>query len=346
MKLLKELTEAHGAPGFEDDIRKIVKRELKKVCNEVKNDHMGNVICFKKGTGKNRPKLMISAHMDEIGFLVKFIDDKGFIRVDPIGGFDPKTLIAKRVMVHGRKKRYIGVMGTKPVHIMTEAEKGKMPTLDDLFIDIGLTKKELEKDVEIGAMVTLVQEFVDHGKLVSTKALDDRVGVYVMIEAVKKAKNHQCDIYAVGSVQEEVGLRGATTAAYGIAPDIGLALDVTLACDVPGTSPQDHISQLGGGAAIKVKDSSVICNPKLVQMLQDLAKKNKIKYQMDVMPRGGTDTGAIQRSRQGVGSCGISIPTRYIHSVVETASKADIKACIDLLAKFIENCHKADCVLS
>lgn len=341
MELLKKLAEAHGVSGFEDKVSDLIIRELKPLVDDIKTDVMGNIIGVKKAKVKNPLRVMISAHMDEIGFMVKHIDDNGFIRFEPNGGFDPKTLIAHRVLVHGRKKRFDGVVGTKPIHLMSESERSKLPELKELFIDIGLTKKEVEKDIEIGDMISLVQNFVDHGKHVSCKAFDDRAGVYVMIEALRILKKHDVEIYAVASVQEEVGLRGAITAAYGVNPDIGIALDVTLACDIPGGSKEEEIASLGGGVAIKLKDSSLICNPKLVRFMRDIAKKYKIKNQLEILPRGGTDAGAIQRTHAGVAAITLSIPTRYVHSVVETANKDDIKATIELLAKFLENAHDA-----
>jgi endoglucanase len=177
---------------------------------------------------------------------------------------------------------------------------------------------------------------------VCCKALDDRVGVYVMLEAMKKAKNAKADIYAVGSVQEEVGLRGAITSAFDVDPQVGIALDVTLACDVPGAGKHQQITVLGEGTAIKLKDSSSLSNPKLVKKLRDIAKKKKIKHQLEILPRGGTDAGAMQRTRAGVAVCTISIPTRYVHSVVEMAHKDDIKASIDLLAAFLNAAHEGD----
>lgn len=347
MKLLKKLTETAGVSGHEDQVRTIVKNELSRTCDQVKTDFLGNVIGYKKAKaskGKksaSRPRrVMIAGHMDEIGFIVKHVDEKtGFIRIQPLGGFDPKTLIAKRVLVHG-KKQFHGVIGTKPVHIMGDDERGKLPKLEQLHVDLGVSASVVKKNVSIGDQVSLVQNFLDLGDSVTCKALDDRVGVYVMIEAVKKVKNNKVDIFAVGSVQEEVGLRGAITSAYGVEPEIGVALDVTLACDVPGVSPDKHIAKLGDGVAIKIMDGASISNPKLVKKFQKIARDRSIKHQMEILPRGGTDAGAMQRTHAGVAAITLSIPTRYVHSVVEMASKKDIKAAIDLLAAFLEAAHE------
>ena len=343
MKLLKELCEARGVPGCEDAIRKIVMRELKPLCSSVKTDMLGNVIGFKRGKGpaRNRRRVMISAHMDEIGFIVSHIDDNGFLRVDPVGGINPKTIAAQRVWVCGRK-RLQGVIGSKPIHILKDEERKKPLTIEEIFIDLGMPAKQVKKSVEVGDPVVFEQTYAEIGDTVCCKALDDRVGVYVMIEALKKAKKAQVDIYPVGSVQEEVGLRGAVTSAFAVDPHVGIALDVTLACDVPGAGKHQQITALGEGTAIKLKDSSSLSNPKLVKKLRAIAKKNKIKHQIEILPRGGTDAGAMQRTRGGVAVCTISVPTRYVHSVVEMAHKDDIQASIDLLAAFLNAAHEGD----
>jgi endoglucanase len=342
MELLKKLCEAHGVPGREEAVRTLVVSELKKICDEIRTDALGNVIALKKGNGRG-PKVMLAAHMDEIGFLVSHIDEKaGFLRIDPVGGFDPRVLMAQRVIVHTDKGDLIGIIGSKPPHILTEEERKKPLELKDLFIDLGLPAEEVKKRVSIGDFITLQQDFADVGNLVSCKALDDRVGVYVMIEAVKRAKKHVCDIYAVATTQEEVGVRGARVSSFNIAPDIGVALDVTVASDVPGAGEHEHVTKLGAGVAIKIKDSLSISNPKLVRRMRQLAEKKKIKCQMEILPRGGTDAGAIQMTREGVAAITLSIPTRYLHSVVEAVHKDDIQAAVDLLAAFLETAHEAD----
>jgi endoglucanase len=342
MELLKKLCEAHGVPGREEAVRELVVRELENVTDEIRTDTLGNVIALKKGSGR-APKVMIAAHMDEIGFLVSHIDEKnGFLRIDPVGGFDPRVLMAQRVLVHTDSGDLLGIIGSKPPHILSEEERKKPLELKDLFIDVGLPAEEVKKRVSIGDFVTLQQDFTEVGNLVSGKALDDRVGVYVMIEAVKKAKKHVGDIYAVATTQEEVGVRGARVSSFNVAPDIGIALDVTVASDVPGAGEHEHVTKLGAGAAIKIKDSLSISNPKLVRKMREIAEKKKIKYQMEILPRGGTDAGAIQMTREGVAAITLSIPTRYLHSVVEAAHKDDIQASIDLLAAFLEVAHEGE----
>jgi len=225
---------------------------------------------------------------------------------------------------------------------LTEEERKQPLEIKDLFIDLGLPADKVKKRVQVGDFVTLRQDFVEMGELVSGKALDDRMGVYVMIEAVRRVKKHKADIYAVATTQEEVGIRGARVSSYDISPDIGIALDVTVASDVPGAQESDYVTKLGKGVAIKIKDSLSISNPKLVRRLRQIAEKRKIPYQLEILPRGGTDAGALQLTKEGVAAVTISIPTRYLHSVVECAHKKDIQATIDLLVAFLEEASEDD----
>jgi len=232
-------------------------------------------------------------------------------------------------------------MGTKPVHLMSAEERKAGLTLDNYFIDLGLTAAEVKRKVEIGDSVTRQREFVRIGKNVNSKSLDDRVGVFVMIEAVRKAKRHGVDLYAVATVQEEVGLRGALAASGRVKPDIGIALDVTLANDLPDAKPYETVSTLGGGTAIKVLDGSVVAHRRLFDYMVKTAKAKRIPYQLEVLPAGGTDTAAMQRTGEGAIAGCISIPCRYVHSVIEMSHEKDIKASIDLLAAVIADVHKA-----
>ena len=340
MELLKRLSEAAGVPGREEEIRAIVREAVSPVVDEIHVDLLGNVIAHKNG---GRPKVVVAAHMDEIGFLVSHIDEEtGYLRIEPMGGFDPRTLIAARVVVHTQGGPLLGLIGIKPVHILTEEEKKKEIRVQDLFVDVGLPGKEVKERVRVGDPVTLHQPFAEVGELLSGKALDDRVGLYVGIEALRRLREHKADIYFVGTVQEEVGLRGARASAFGIAPEIGVALDVTLACDMPGVPPHEQVTKLGRGVAIKMKDSASISHPGLVRFLVKLAEERGIPYQMEILPRGGTDAGAIQLAREGAAVVTISVPTRYVHTVVEAAHKKDIEAAIQLLVAFLERCHEAD----
>ena len=330
-ELLATLCAVPGAPGFEQRIREYIIQEVEPYVDSVSLDAMGNIIALKKG--KSDKKVLVAAHMDEISFITTFIDDDGFVRFHPLGGFDPKTLTAQRVIIHGRQD-IIGVMGTKPIHIMKPEERKKMPEISDFFIDTGYTKEEVEKLVDIGDPITRVSELIEMGNCVNAKSLDNRVSVFILIEALKELSKEDCphDIYGVFTVQEEVGLRGATAVASAINPDFGINLDVTLACDMPNSQPHEKITSLGDGAAIKVLDGGTICDYRMVNYMKERAVNHKIKYQMEILPAGGTDTAAIQRHANGGSiSGGISIPCRYLHQHIEMTHREDIRDCIDLL---------------
>lgn len=329
--LLKKICETPGAPGFEQRIRKLVLKEVKPLVDELTIDAMGNVITVKKG--KNRKKVMVAAHMDEISFVVTHIDEEGFIRFHPLGGFDPKTLTSQRVIIHG-KKDIIGVMGSKPIHLMTPEERNKPVPLQDYYIDTGMTVDEVNKIVAIGDPITRERQLIEMGDCVNSKSLDNRVSVFILIEVLRALKKAEVpyDIYGVFTVQEEVGLRGAISAAHSINPDFGFGLDVTIAYDVPGSNKHEQVTCLGKGAAIKIMDGSTICDYRMVNYLKELAHKKKIKWQPEVLPAGGTDTAGIQRyGKNGSIAGAISIPTRHIHQVIEMAHKEDIFNCIELL---------------
>jgi endoglucanase len=285
--------------------------------------------------------MMLSGHMDEIAFMVSYIDDKGFLYFVPLGGFDPKTLTAQRVIVHGRED-VMGVMGSKPIHIMSAEERTKAPKLDDFFIDLGMSGDRVKELVRIGDVVTRERTIIEMGDVINGKSFDDRVGVFVMIEAMRAAKSNKMDIWAVGSAQEEVGVRGALVATQNIKPHVGIAFDVTLANDVPHAKPNEAVSNLGAGAAIKAMDSSVIPNWKLVDRMRELCEERGIPYQIEVLPRGGTDTSAMQKAGGGAAVGCISVPTRYVHSVIEMVHPVDVQASIDLAAGLIEEAGKDD----
>ncbi|NLI01143.1 MAG: M42 family metallopeptidase [Chthonomonadales bacterium] len=338
--LLKLLCETPGVPGYEDPIRRVVIEELKKLTDELHVDVMGNVIAVKKGSGG--PRVMLAAHIDEIGFVVKHIDDKGFVRLQPMGGWDPRNMTSQRVFVHARSGDVLlGALmpASKPIHMLTPDEANKAPKIEEFFVDLGLTGEEVRAKIEIGDPVTMARtaEMVGHNVL--SKTLDARVAVYVMIAALRQLGKHEAEIVAVATTQEEVGLRGATTSAYAMRPDVGIAIDSTLANDFPGMEEHMQVTKLGGGAAIKIMDSSLLCHPKLVRHFRDVGEANAIKYQMEILPRGGTDAGAIQRSRGGVPSITLSIPCRYVHTVNEMASADDIDASAALLARYLEDAH-------
>ena len=341
--LLKEICEAPGAPGYESKIRAIVLREVEPLVDSIEVDNMGNVIALKKGV--NNPdgkKAMVGAHMDEIGFMVSHIDDKGFVRFNTLGGFDPKTLTAQRVIIHG-KEDVIGVMGTKPIHVMTAEEKNVVPKIKDYFIDLGRSKDEVEQLISIGAPITRERELVEMGECVNCKSLDNRVSVFILIETLKQLKACPYDVYAVFTVQEEVGIRGANVAAHGINPDFGFGLDTTIAFDLPGAQPHEMVTKLGEGAAIKIMDASTICDYRMIAFMKEIANKNKIAWQPEILTAGGTDTAGIQRmGKNGAISGAVSIPTRHLHQVIEMSHKDDIEGGIKLLSACLENLDKHD----
>lgn len=331
VNLLKEIAEVAGAPGHEQRIREIVLREIKPLVDDITVDNMGNVYAIKKG--KNDKRVMVGAHMDEIGFIVTHIDDDGFVRFHTLGGFDPKTLTAQRVIIHGTED-VIGVMGSKPIHVMTDEEKTKMPKTTDYFIDLGMNKEEVEKIVSIGNPITRERGLIEMGNCVNCKSLDNRLAVFILIESLRALKDVEVpyDIYGVFTVQEEVGIRGASVAALEIKPDFGFGLDTTIAFDVPGSKPEEVVTKLGDGTAIKIMDSATICDYRMIKFMEDVATKHKIKTQKEILTAGGTDTAGIQRMTPGGAIAGaISIPTRHIHQVIEMANKDDIKGSIDLL---------------
>jgi len=274
---------------------------------------------------------MIGAHMDEIGFIVTYIDDNGFVYFNPLGGFDPKTLTAQRVIIHG-KKDLIGVMGSKPIHVMTPEERTKGVKLTDFFIDMGMDKKQVGKYISIGDPITRQRELIEMGNCVNCKSIDNRVSVFILIETLRQLKDPSYDVYAVFTVQEEVGVRGAQVATLQIQPDFGIGLDTTIAYDLPGAQAHENITKLGEGTAIKIMDGMTICDSRMVRYMKEVADKNKIKWQPEILPAGGTDTAGIQRMTAGGAIAGaISIPTRHLHQVIEMADKHDIKESINLL---------------
>ncbi len=340
--LLKRLTETPGVAGREERVRRLVIEELKPLVDEIKVDALGNVVAFKKGKGDRR--VMLAAHMDEIGFMVRYLDEHGFLRLQPLGGFDPRVLMAQRVLVHtagGESLRGVLTPASKPIHLLGD-EKPGAPKLEEFYVDLGLPVEQVRKLVSLGDPVTLDRTLERVGDRVISKALDDRSGVFTMIEALRKLGKHQVNVLAVATVQEEVGLRGATTSAYSVQPDVAIALDTTLAVDTPGMPETEAVTRLGEGVAIKMFDSSFIPNYKLVRHLRDVAEKHAVRHQLEILPRGGTDAGAMQRARAGAPAITISIPSRYVHTVNEMADLGDLDAASTLLARYLEDAHAGE----
>ena len=338
INLLSTICELPGAPGFEQKVRAFVMEQMDGVADEVRTDAMGNVIAIKRGKSSDK-KVMLASHMDEIGFMVTHIDDDGFVRFHTLGGFDPKTHTAQRVIIHGRED-VMGVMGTKPIHVMTAEERNKVVKSNEYFIDTGMSADKVKELIRVGDPITRQRALIEMGDCVNSKSLDNRISVFVQIEAMKALQNIEVpyDIYAVYTVQEEVGLRGATTAASGIDPDFGIALDVTMAYDLPGAAPHERVSSLHDGAAIKIMDGATICDYRMVEFMRQTAANHKVNHQMELLPAGGTDTAGLQRySKGGCIAGAISIPLRYLHQSIEMASKNDISDTIDLLVACLKD---------
>lgn len=344
VKLLADICEKPGTSGFEQPIRELILKSIKGLADEITVDPMGNIVALQRGKDSSQ-KVMVPAHMDEIGFIVTHIDNEGFVRFHTLGGFDPKTLTAQRVLIHGKNKTLVGVMGSKPIHVMTPEERNKTPQIQDYFIDLGMKRDEVVKHIEVGSPITRERQLIEMGDCVNCKSLDNRVSVFILIETLRalKGKKLPYDFYGVFTVQEEVGLRGAITAGHYLDPDFAICLDTTIAFDVPGNKDFDKITRLGEGTAIKIMDGSVICDYRMVEYMKQTAEKNKIKYQMEILTAGGTDTGGIQRMAKSGAICGaVSIPTRHIHQVIETCNKEDIQRSIELLSACIEGLDKFD----
>lgn len=343
VSLLKSCCEVPGISGFEQKVRELVTRELQGIADSISTDQMGNLVAFVKGASSEK-RIMAAAHMDEIGFMVKNIDDNGFLKIHTVGGFDPKTLTAQRVIVHG-KKDLPGVMGSKPIHIMTAEERGKAPQISDYFVDLGLPKEEVLKYVEIGSPITRLSELIEMGDCVNCKSIDNRVAVYVLIETIKELKGGTIpyDFYGVFTVQEEVGLRGVHVAAHHINPDFSFCIDTTIAFDTPGAKPEEMVTKLGDGVGIKIMDGGVIADYRMVSYMKEQAAKANLRNQLEILPAGGTDTAGMQRmATNGTIAGAVSIPTRHIHSHIEMANKHDIRGNIDLLKVCIENLTSYD----
>ncbi len=343
--ILKSLSEAFGPSGHEDEVRELVIQYLQDLCDKVTVDRWGNVYGFRYGKQEN-VKIMIAAHMDEIGLIVDKIERNGFLRFRPIGGWTEQALVAQRVIVRTRDgKKIRGVIGIKPPHLATPGEERKLPELKDMFIDIGVySKEDAEKlGIEPGCVAVLDRDLVKlSDSVVTGKAFDNRVGVAVMIWALTLLKDKTLDytICAVATVQEEIGLRGAGIAAEKVYPVYAIALDTTPTQDVPGIPEREQTIKLGKGPAIKYMDGGrlgmFIAHPVVRQHLIDVAKRENIPYQIEILLGGTTDATAIAFRKEGIPAGGISIPTRYIHSPVEVLDLNDAINGAKLLAKAIE----------
>ena len=333
--LLQTLTELAGISGREAPVRQFVQERVVPYADSIRTDALGNLIVYKKGTSDKN--LLLCAHMDEVGLMVRHIDEQGFLYFVPVGGIDPRTLLAQRVRVQTATGPVLGVIGTKPAHVTTEAERSKAVPMQDLYIDVGLPAEKVRARVAVGDSVVLDRacEAFGEGRFCA-KALDNRAGVFVLAELLRAAEHSFYNIYAVFTVQEEVGLRGAKTAAFGIEADVAFSLDTTGAADIPGCSGPDRLVRLGGGVGISAMDGYTITPQGLLEALQQICEQKQIPYQVRVAPRGGNDAGAVHLSKTGVPSCALAIPTRNIHSCVEVADGCDMEAMFDLVLHVIK----------
>jgi len=342
VEALEKLSNANGVTGREGEVRELMKQYLKPYVDEIREDRLGNLIAFKKGN-KDAPTVMLAAHMDEVGLMIKNIKKKGFLQFAKVGGIDDRVLLAQKVIVHTDKGPLIGVVGSKPPHIQTEEEQKKVIDADRLFIDVGAKdKEEAEKmGVQVGDVVSFDTKFVQIGEnVVLGKALDDRVGCAMMVETLKRLQKVDCNVYAVGTIQEEVGLRGATIAAFQVEPDVCIVLETTVAGDMPGVEEGKAPAKMGEGPVVTVADAGLIAHPKILRLLIDSAKENKIPYQLETGIRGSTDAARISLSREGVPSGVISVATRYIHSPAAILNLDDAEKTVKLAVAAIRKVSK------
>lgn len=330
--LLCELTETSGVPGYEDRIREIVRREFEESVDTVRGDTLGNVVGTIEGTSDY--EVTVAAHMDEIGFMVRRVHEDGFLVLDALGGWTTEVMAAQRVTVHTPEEDLVGVIGSEPPH--TGGNDDDDPEVADYFVDVGLPAEEVHERVEPGALVTMSETTAKMGDLVTGKALDDRICLFAMLEVARLIEDPEVTIHFAATVQEEVGLRGAHALGVDLDPDLALALDVTVANDIPGVEKHEYITELGDGPSIKYKDSSVITSPKVTRRLRDVAEERGLAYQHEVLPSGGTDTAGFQTPAGAKPVGAVSIPTRYLHTPTEAAHNEDVRGCIDLVAAFLE----------
>ena len=337
-KLLERVINTPGVSGYEDEAQIVVKEVLQQSCDEVRLDRMGNVIGLKKAAkppaGPARPlRVLLAAHVDEIGMMVKHIEDSGFIRFAPVGGLYPQAVVSQRVIIHGREP----VNGVVAPNFSAD-NKDKPSQVKDLLIDAGMSKDALGKLIDVGDIITFAQELVKlNDKVYMGRNFDDRIGTYCLLEAMNQLGPTVADVYAVSTVQEEVGIRGMPVAAFAIEPDMGLAIDGSMTAG-PYLSAHENLCALGKGTGIYIMDGLTIGNNKLVRFLFDLCSRYEIPFQKNI--GGGTDASALQRSRAGVLATTVGAPVRYMHSTVQLCHADDIEATVALLKTFLEHAHE------
>jgi len=340
VELLRELTEAQGIPGYEQEIRQVIRRHLKDLTT-IEQDRLGSIVCRKDGKAES-PRVMLAGHMDEIGFIVKLITDEGFIRFSPLGGWWGHVMLAQRVTIKTRKGDVTGLIGSKPPHILSDEERKKLLEPKDMYIDVGATSANevRELDVRPGDSIIPICPFtiLGSGKTYLAKAFDDRVGCGLFIEVIRRLvhEDHPNTVYGVGTVQEEVGLRGAHTSSWVVEPDVGITLEAGIAGDLPDVKKEEVQEKLGKGPVIIIRDGTMIPNLRLRDLFVEIAEELKIPYQFDMLERGGTDAGAIHLHRRGVPNLVISVPTRHIHSHAGILHRDDYDQAVNLVTAAIK----------
>jgi putative aminopeptidase FrvX len=349
VELLRELTEAAGISGYEREVRDVIRRHLKDI-TAIEQDRLGSIICRRDGKSE-RPRIMLAGHMDEIGFIVKLLTDEGFIKFSPVGGWWGHVMLAQRVVIKTRKGDVTGLIGSKPPHILSDEERKKLLDPKDMYVDVGATGLEELKELGVrpGDPIVPICPFtvLGGGKTYLAKAFDDRVGCALIIEVIRCLMDgkHPNTIYGVGTVQEEVGLRGARTSAWVVEPDVGLTLETGVAGDVPDVKREDAQGRLGKGPVILIRDGSMLPNLRLRDLFVETAEQTGIPYQLDVLERGGTDSGMIHLHRYGVPNLVIGVPTRHIHSHAGILHRSDYDNAVRLVAEVIRKLD-ADTVAS
>ncbi len=348
IKLLQTLVDSFGPSGFERETSALVAEAMRPIADEITIDKLGSVQFIKKGSA-DKPRILFAGHVDEVGFIVSGITKDGFLKVNPLGGWWSQVVLAQKVIVRTRKNdRYFGVFGAKPPHILKPDERKKVVELDEMFIDVGASSEDdiKEMGIQVGDPIVPDSSFqlIRDDRLAAAKAFDDRLGAFIAMEVIYQLKTEKIDhpntVIGAATVQEEVGLRGARTTAHLIQPDVGFALEVDLAGDMPGIKPEQAATKLGKGPAICTMDRSMIPNQPLLNFVIQTAKKEKIPYQLSQMYGGGTDAGVIHIDRTGCPSLVIGVPTRHIHSHVGILNLDDVEKTIDLLVAVVKGLDK------
>jgi putative aminopeptidase FrvX len=341
LTMLKDLTDAKGIPGNEREVREVMKKYITPLADEVTTDGLGSLIAKKVGK-EGGPKIMVAGHLDEVGFMVTQIDDKGFLRFQPVGGWWGQVMLAQRVTIVTRKGDVTGIIGSKPPHVLSPEARKKPVEIKEMFIDIGASSRDEAQEwgIRPGDMIVPYFEFtvMNNEKMLLAKAWDNRIGCAIAIDVLRQLQGteHPNEVYGVGAVQEEVGLRGAKTAAAKIQPDIGFAVDVGIAGDTPGITEKEAMSKMGKGPQVVIYDASLVAHKGLRDLVTDTAEELNIPFQYESIPGGGTDAGSIHLTHNGVPALAITIATRYIHSHAAMLHRDDYENAVKLIVEVIK----------